>query len=520
MYLSSKKNLLNQFCSSAKKEENSSLGMNNILSTIVDSMILHTKNIEKKKESVYNNNQLISNYQRQIKAKESRIFRKKEEITILQEKVKQKKKRKREIVSIIESYISLLKDNDLLMNNQLDELDKKEVELIKKEKVLEKVFTISKGQKENGGYPLNEGKNSNLKKRIPCKNKSVDFLNKAVQKVENKDIKKNSSVPALNLNKEQLDILNKRLLNEDEFNKVLDSFKNRLESKPNTQRNSIGSASKREQVKTLTDSKYNLSNGNTLHNSKDFQYNETSFQSQIKIPFKPNIHQRNKHLNSSKEKLKKYLLNESNEKQFNMTMDNRERYINNTNSNNSSIIKKINKSKSDAILKQKQPNSIFSTKRNSFIDFDNNTSFLQTRTEMNRYKNFSKKFYQLLINSIRKRYISSLLNHISINYLMFYCLFIQHPIINKKIAHNIKNAIIKVSPRYNEQVKYKNIELVNVEDFFDGVESLSSRTVTEKGDTIENYNESLTKIKKITKETKQLENNMRQFASKICDIDY
>lgn len=505
MYFGSKKKILDQFCIEEKNEERSIAGMRKVLSSIVDSLRLQIKKIEKKKETAYGNYQLISTYERQIKAKESRIFRKKEEITILQEKVKQKKKRKREIVSIIESYISLLKDNDLLMNDQLDFIDKKEVEVSKKEKALEKVYQISKGQKENGGYPLKERWGSNFKKRAPCKNKSVDFLNK-VEQVKN--IKKISSVPALNLNKEQFDILNKRLLNEDDFNKVLDSFKN------NTHRNSIGSASKREQVKTLTDSKYNLSNGNTVHNSKDF--NETSFQSQIKIPFKLNVHHRNKHLNSSKEKLKKFLLNESNEKQFNMTMQ----YINSSNSNNNSIIKKINKSKSDAIIKKKQPNSIFSSKRSSFVDFDNETSFIQTRTEMKRYKTFSIKLYQILIFSIQKRYISSILNHTSITQQMFSYLINNHKIVTQKISKNIKNVLRAVSSKYNEKIKYQQIELVNVEDFFDGVESLSSRTVTENGDTIENYNESLTRIKKITKETKQLENNMRQFASKVCDIDY
>ena len=505
MYFGSKKKILDQFCIEEKNEERSIAGMRKVLSSIVDSLRLQIKKIEKKKETAYSNYQLISTYERQIKAKESRIFRKKEEITILQEKVKQKKKRKREIVSIIESYISLLKDNDLLMNDQLDFIDKKEVEVSKKEKALEKVYQISKGQKENGGYPLKERRGSNFKKRAPCKNKSVDFLNK-VEQVKN--IKKISSVPALNLNKEQFDILNKRLLNEDDFNKVLDSFKN------NTHRNSIGSASKREQVKTLTDSKYNLSNGNTVHNSKDF--NETSFQSQIKIPFKLNVHHRNKHLNSSKEKLKKFLLNESNEKQFNMTMQ----YINSSNSNNNSIIKKINKSKSDAIIKKKQPTSIFSSKRSSFFDFDNETSFIQTRTEMKRYKTFSIKLYQILIFSIQKRYLSSILNHTSITQQMFSYLINNHKIVTQKIAKNIKNVLRAVSSKYNEKIKYQQIELVNVEDFFDGVESLSSRTVTENGDTIENYNESLTRIKKITKETKQLENNMRQFASKVCDIDY
>ena len=108
MYFGSKKKKLNQFCIEEKKEEVSLSGMSNVLSAIVDSMRLQIKRIEKKKETAYNNYQLISNCERQIKSKESRVFKKKEEITILQEKVKQKKKKKREIVSIIESYISLL----------------------------------------------------------------------------------------------------------------------------------------------------------------------------------------------------------------------------------------------------------------------------------------------------------------------------------------------------------------------------------------------------------------------------
>ena len=137
---------------------------------------------------------------------------------------------------------------------------------------------------------------------------------------------------------------------------------------------------------------------------------------------------------------------------------------------------------------------------------------------MKRYKTFSIKLYQILIFSIRKRHISSLINHTLLSHIMLSYLIIHHKIVNQKIAKNIKNVIVKVSTLYNEKVKYNQIELVNVEDFFD--ESLSSRTVTENGDTIENYTESLTKIKKITKETKQLENNMRQFASKVCDIDY
>ena len=167
MYFGSKKKKLNQFCIEEKKEEVSLSGMSNVLSAIVDSMRLQIKRIEKKKETAYNNYQLISNCERQIKSKESRVFRKKEEITILQEKVKQKKKRKREIVSIIESYISLLKDNDLLLNDQLEVIRKREREISKKEKALEKVYMINKGQKENGGYPLKERGNSNLKKKIP-----------------------------------------------------------------------------------------------------------------------------------------------------------------------------------------------------------------------------------------------------------------------------------------------------------------------------------------------------------------
>ena len=139
---------------------------------------------------------------------------------------------------------------------------------------------------------------------------------------------------------------------------------------------------------------------------------------------------------------------------------------------------------------------------------------------MKRYKSFSIKLYQILIFSIKKRYLSSILNHTSITQQMFSYLIKNHKIVTQKIAKNIKNVLSAVSSKYNEKVKYQQIELVNVEDFFDGVESLSSRTVTENGDTIENYNESLTRIKKITKETKQLENNMRQFASKVCDIDY
>lgn len=530
----------------------------NVLKPIVASMIYQTKSLINKTKHIKDNNKLITVYQKQIVNAKSKIFRKKEEIILLQEKIKQKKKRKKEVVDLFESYLYILNSNDSLINTQIDELFHKEIKIYKKEGALGQVLQIKPQKtilKENEAHSNNNFHNNynflcdyskksqngreKIKEIITTKKSSTNYFKKNIKTIPRKNnsvdklevkkrlsthkIKKISSLPNIPLNKDQLDIINKTLLNDDEFYKILEDFKLKIDSKSISQRGSIGSLSKRDQIKSFTESNYNLSNGNTIPNSKELKNASTSFHSPIKAPIKVNINDyKNKNLHSSKEKLKKFLLNESlQEKQFNMSM-NLEDQINNGSKEDTIIsnINKINKSKSDVNFKNKKNHAIvsFSQSRNTVINYDNEHYYMQCKTNKQKYKDFSK----LLINVIRKSvYKYNIPRFFGNTFFIYY--FTNFLKKNKlyyktKLKNNVIDILIKSSKVYNESVRNKKIELIFIEDFFDINEFENSKESNQNTkDIFENYNESLNKIKRITQETKELEKNMRQFTCKVCD---
>lgn len=532
-------------------------GIGNVLKPIVTSMISQTKSLINKTNYIKDNNKLITTYQKQIINVKSKIFRKKEEIILLQEKIKQKKRRKKEVVDLFESYLSILNNNDSLLNSQIDELLHKEITIYKKEGALNQVLQMKPQKssiKENGAYTNNNLHNNynyicehyknsqnggeKIKEIIKSKKSSSNYLKENIKKIDRKNnsvdklevkkrlsihkIKKISSLPNISLNKDQLDIINKTLLNDDEFHKILEDFKLKIDSKTVSQRGSIGSLSKREQIKTFTESNYNLSNGNTIPNSKELKNSSTSFYSQIKTPIKVNINNyKNKNLNSSKEKLKKFLLNESlQEKQFNMSM-NLDGQINNGAKEDTIIsnIRKINKSKSDVSFKNKNNHTIvsFSQSRNIIINYDNEHYYMQSKTNNQKYKDFSKKMINVIIRSVYRYTIPFFFG--STFFIYYFTNFLKKDKLYKtKFKNNIINILVKTSQKYNESVQNKKIELISIEDFFDFNELENSKeSIQNTKDLFENYNESLNKIKKITQETKELEKNMRQFTCKVCD---
>ena len=531
-------------------------GIGNVLKPIVTSMISQTKSLINKTNYIKDNNKLIKTYQKQIINVKSKIFRKKEEIVLLQEKIKQKKRRKKEVVDLFESYLSILNNNDSLLNSQIDELLHKEITIYKKEGALNQVLQMKPQKsslKENGAYTNNNLHNNynylcehyknsqnggeKIKEIINFKKSSPNYLKENIKKIARKNnsvdkheekkrlsshkIKKISSLPNISLNKDQLDIINKTLLNDDEFHKIFEDFKLKIDSKTVSQRGSIGSLSKREQIKTFTESNYNLSNGNTIPNSKELKNSSTSFYSQIKTPIKVNINNyKNKNLNSSKEKLKKFLLNESlQEKQFNMSM-NLDDQINNGAKEETIIsnIRKINKSKSDVSFKNKNNHAIvsFSQSRNIVINYDGE-HYMQSKTNNQKYKDFSKKIINVIVRSVYRYTIPIFFG--GTFFLYYFTNFLQkNKLYKTKFKNKIINILVKCSQKYNESIQNKKIELISIEDFFDINELENSKeSIQNTKDLFENYNESLNKIKKITQETKELEKNMRQFTCKVCD---
>lgn len=589
-YLNTKHKKLNNKLSPSFQDKNSCLvnqSVKKLFEPIINSIHLKALTIKNKNKQIKQNLKEISKLQTQIQNKKNRQLHKKEEIVILQEKIKQKQKNKTQITTLYEPYYNLLEDNNILLTQQIDDLFKKEINILFQEKVLQKLLhnnnlnhnsfdhnlseTNSKLENDNllgsNNVPIcmnssnhykdfidNINKNPQINKRnhmnscsIPTfqssqissitKHTNSMFINKSsnnnknkicistTSSFENDNYNKDSnkikqtSLPLINLNKEQLDIMNKTYLNEEDFSKILSEYKSKNCSssqncKTPSQRQSISKIKSTGKESQINDSSFNNSvhTGNNNKETDRFIGN-SSFYSQIRIqtPLKVNyLKKKSKGINSSKERLKEFLITE-NKANFSMCTDDKfiKDGINNSPGNN------INKSKSSAIIQDKKNNNIHLNKRiyRHAKSLQKNSIEIKMLIMLNN-KSFVSKIKEIIQRNIIKTVIPLILLYV-INKKEFVLKIISDNLIKKYYIQKLIEILKECITCYNNRIQMKVEE--NVEDFFDDDNNENDLSSSLENIKFDNYMDKLNKFKQLTYEMKEMENNMKEFIEQVYD---
>ena len=117
-YQNSKQNKLNNKLSPSLQDKNSILvnqSVKKLFEPIINSIHLKALTINNKNKQIKQRLKEISKMQTQLQSIKKRHLHKKEEIMLLQEKIKQKRKRKPEITTLYGPYYNLLEENNILL---------------------------------------------------------------------------------------------------------------------------------------------------------------------------------------------------------------------------------------------------------------------------------------------------------------------------------------------------------------------------------------------------------------------
>ena len=174
------------------------------------------------------------------------------------------------------------------------------------------------------------------------------------------------------------------------------------------------------------------------------------------------------------------------------------RTIQNKNSNKT-IVKEM---KSDNMRQFFFQNALIdSMKYKFFNDNDKNNRTL--------YNNLLKVIFLKLTlyqNNLKKK-IFKILKNYKINF--YY--FVKNCLRKYKIGKRLCNLLIIISNKYNEIKKYNEFEIIDDNEFLNQINYINK----EKNYNIAEYKEGLSKIKKITQETKEIENKILNFSNNI-----
>lgn len=515
---------------SSSREKCATQPLVSVLLGVSEELEKKKENIKKKNKKIEENIVHINHYESQIKGIIPKIAKKKEEHRLLQEKIKQKRKRKKEVTDIIESYLQFIQNNDKFIKKEMDSLTKKEILLLKKEKALKAIltksnipykFTIDPGaqlrkQSLNGGRKTNREKINNfIKQKEETPNNNIPSTkkpskSKSVERLSSTYSQPSTSCASSTLTPKKLKKLNtiKEKFEEDE---IEEKFKKNPPI-PNA-------ASKMSTISKIATEENQRSNGISL----EVQRIDTS-----KL-------YRNKNLNSSRERLKKFLINEShhtlNSDSFNIDeLDNIRLFPSHF---NTMVVKKIRKSNSDVELKKKSVNDTTSNfsqitriieKRHSSTSLpeDNDILFMLQNEEKYLRQKKSKERYRKLSHVLIKQ-ITRAAQHF-----IFYFLRVNETIdftqiiamINKKIIVMLKKVLSSSSKVYNEGMLKRRMSeevLVNIDDIieFKSAHSYEEDYLLEYQSDIGIYKENLGKMDAILKETKKIEKSMKEIVNKM-----
>ena len=316
-----------------------------IINEIVSKLISQKNNIKKTNIQIKKNFSLIDDFSYQINKNKLKLSYKIDENKILEEIYLKRNSGKITYKESIEEYIKKI----VMINNKLDKkaekLYNKELYLNYQEyiinniiknrnlnsnlnkrnfsemKLFEKKMKNEKKLYHNFSYDYSNGKNSLnsiTEYKINNENKkNIRKIRKVSKNYSNHSSNKNFSLDKINLNKQQKEILNTKLLNEDEFDKLMKEYENVINK--NEDKITFNSTEKVNNIKEkncLIKKKINKSNGQIPINKsgkKKINYNkfikkgnENNLINNISYNFKCN----NQFI-EAREKLKQYFLKEN-----------------------------------------------------------------------------------------------------------------------------------------------------------------------------------------------------------------
>ena len=350
------------------------------------------------------------------------------------------------------------------------------------------------------------------------KNKQIIIFNDDAQiKQLNKTIINKSNVNNSNISNEEIDFdnindyyINNKYGKKINSNRKIHSQENRIFNNYNNYKikrelsNGIN-FSQNDNINTKN-SKRKYSNGSSYLKENESKNNLTS------------LNHSNDYYIEARENLKKMLLKEYKIKNKKI---NEISFPKNNNDNN-----KLNKNNKDRIYQKRTIQNKSSNKMTSKeIKSDNMRQFFfqNALIDSMKYKYINdidkknKTIYDNLLkvlflkitlyqNNLKKK-IFKIIKNYKINF--YY--FVKNYLRKYKIGKRLCNLLIIVSNKYNENKKYNEFEIIDDNEFLNQINFFNK----DKNNNITEYKESLSKIKKITKETKEIENKILKFSNNI-----
>ena len=349
------------------------------------------------------------------------------------------------------------------------------------------------------------------------KNKQIIIFNDDAQiKQLNRTIINKSNINHSNISNEEIDFenINDYYINS-KYGKKLNS-KRKIHSQENRIFNNYNNYKMKRE---LSNGIYSQNDNINIKNSKSKNSNGSSYLKEIesKNSF-TSLNHSNDYYIEARENLKKMLLKEykiknkkinesffpkNNNDNNKLNTNNKDRIyqkrtIQNKNSNKT-IVKEM---KSDNMRQFFFQNALIDSMKYKFFN-DNN------KNNRTLYNNLLKVIFLKLTlyqNNLKKK-IFKILKNYKINF--YY--FVKNCLRKYKIGKRLCNLLIIISNKYNEIKKYNEFEIIDDNEFLNQINYINK----EKNYNIAEYKEGLSKIKKITQETKEIENKILNFSNNI-----
>ena len=462
-----------------------------------------TKSLSMKDIDINENIRSIKLKERKIDKINQTILNKKEELKLIKELFKLKEEKNMDIKDIMDSYMDFLICSNDNIDNKLNSLFQNEININSKQKLINKLLGEDKNENDYDYIYENINRPININKFLLNPKKKKNKSNNQNRITEN---------GGDNLDGYIIDEINNKIKNDKINNNMINNIYNDNNNKNNYQskKNKISSSSSYEKISNgikLEEMPYNSLYKNS--NKKDYNYDiNKSNSKQLKII----------------DENKKYNIFDSSKKY--------EKFITPNNKENNSILKKNDyKNKSLQIYNQ-----------DKYLDKDeyiiNDTEI--TYRNMNKVKNFAKtdvndfSNYNLQPNNKLKKardIFKRLLNKLKKSNELFFTNnnnnkdnledFIFNVLNTKYFLRKILAIIFECSGVYNPENENKRTitETIHDSEFLSRLNNNYEDTDDENDfvdiNNIRMFEKGLEEIKKISKETKQLQDKISHFAYKI-----
>ena len=482
----------------------------NIILNILNEIDEKSKNLSIKDIEIKENIRSIKLKEKKVDKINQTIMNKKEELKLIKELFLLKEKKNMNIKDIMDSYIDFLISSNDTLDNKLNSLFQKEININSKQKYINKLLGEDKNENDFDYIYENINRPIDISKFLIKKKKKKNIHNYNENKNKNRE---NGGENILKNIMSDIDNCNINNNNNNINNNLYQSKKNKISS--NSSYEQLSNGIKLEEIPYNNKYKNNNKNKEIINNkiisnlNEKNKINDSNF-----IQFKNNANSLNKYEkfisprninNNSKNNINK---NNNNQKYNNEIKinDNKNNFNNNF---NKTYKDKYNHTNANLYHRNmnKEKTNFAKTDTNYFNNYN-----LQPNNKLKK----AREIFKRLLNKLKKSnelfftYNSNNNNKLEN--------FISNVLCTNYFLRKVLSIIYECSEIYNPNNKRTITETIHDSEF---LSQLNNNEISDEENEIEDinnillYEKGLEEIKKITKETKQLQDKISQFVYKI-----